>query len=222
MLLDGAILLQHLRINLPGLLFGARTHLLQRGRILLELHVVLLLELIKLLLGLGGTDANLALLAILDLGVLAHLAQFLLIAGQVVHQLLHGFHARVGFLFGRGRIALELFHQAGQNLLKALRVVAHGLQSIRHGRNVALQLLHVVLLIHQKIALLEQLLALFRLANLCLELVGFHIHLHELPQFFQLHNSSSNSTGTSPLHSHALVHSILHHPGRFVKHPPES
>ena len=72
-----------------------------------------------------------------------------------------------------------------------------GLQAVLHDGDLVLQLLHVRLLVLQEVALLQQLLAIGRLAHPALKAVRLHVHLHELPQGIQLH---TNSLHTSEKH----------------------
>src|SRR5699024_8703570 len=64
---------------------------------------------------------------------------------------------------------------------------AHGLQPVDHACNIVLNAGHVRLLVAQEIPLLDQLLAVGRIAHLVFKALRVHIHLHVLPQQIQLH-----------------------------------
>ena len=190
MLLDAAVLGQQLRVHLPGLLLRLRAHRLQLGGVLLEFLVVGHLQLVELQLGLGRAHADLLLLAVLGVRVLAHLGELLLVAGKGIQQLAHRLGLLLHVLGGLRRVVLQLLGERRQYLLQPFGFILHGLEPVLHDGHVVLQLLHVRLLIPQEIALLQQLLAIGRLAHFRLEAVGLHIHLHELPQGIQLHTNS--------------------------------
>src|SRR5699024_8248776 len=105
-LLDGAVAGKQRLIELGGLLFDVGAHGLERLLIALELLVVDRLELVVLLLGPGGAHADLLLLAVAGLGVLAHLGKLLLVARERVGQALRGLGAAVALLHGGGRVRL--------------------------------------------------------------------------------------------------------------------
>ena len=117
----------------------------------------------------------------------SYLLKLLLVAGEGVQQLAHRLGLLLHILRGLRRVVLQLLGEGGQRLFQAISLVLNGLEPILHDGNVVLQLFHVRLLIPQEIALLEQLLAIGRLAHPGLEAVRLHIHLHELPQGIQLH-----------------------------------
>jgi hypothetical protein len=68
------------------------------------------------------------------------------------------------------------------------RLVGNGLHAVTHGGDFLLDALHVGLLLHDEIAMFDQLQPVGRLPHLVLEAVGFHIHLHERPKHVKLHS----------------------------------
>ena len=95
-------------------------------------------------------------------------------------------------LFQRfGRVLLQRFKQIIQQPLKALRLIAHSFQTIAHGGSFPFDALYVILLLQQKIALLEQLHAVRRVAHRVFKAIRLHVILHVVPQKLQLHVWSS-------------------------------
>ena len=186
MLLDGQVLGHQLLVHQGGLLVGHGALGVQSSLLFLDFLVVDLLELVELHLDLGGLVADGALLAVMVVGILDNAAHLLLIGGDGVPALAdflqHG-AGSVGVLRGSG---LEFGSQSVQLFLAADDGVANGVLAVRHDGHLLLDLLVELLLLHDEIAALFQLLACGGAADVVGDAVRLHVLLLVLPHKLKL------------------------------------
>ena len=184
--LDGLVFIQQFRLNalrLVGDLLFERVELHAR---LLVFLVVNHLDAVELRAGLGGAHANLALLAVAGLGILAHLGKLALISGNGRNQLLERGDLLLRLLQILGAVRLKVSARLGDGAVQALDLVGQRFHAVAHDIHIGLDLLEHVLLFQQEIAVLEQFLAVAAAAHLLFILIQLHVHLLILPQKFVL------------------------------------
>ena len=218
--LDGLILLQQRSVDALRLLGNLLFELFElHGR-----HLVFLviddLDAVKLGAGFGSAHANLTLLAVARLGVLAHFGQLRLVAGDRGKQLLDGRDLLLRLLEILRTVRLEVRRRLGHRAVQALDLISQRFHTVAHDLHVALDLLEDILLFEQEIAVLEQLLAVAVRAHLLLVSIQLHVDLLILPQKFILFQNKAllilNAQRDFPW-SKKPLHYILAHRMHFVK-----